>query len=93
VRQASGFGSAGRNILTGPGFADIDCAVSKETKITERVGLQFRGEAFNLFNHPNFGQPQNNLAVSTFGQITATRTVRGDLGSSRQIQLALKLLF
>jgi hypothetical protein len=93
VRQATGFGSAGRNILTGPGFTDIDCAVSKETKITERVGLQFRGEAFNLFNHPNFGQPQNNMAVATFGQITATRTVRGDLGSSRQIQLALKLLF
>jgi hypothetical protein len=93
TRQATGFGDAGRNILTGPGFQDIDLAVAKDTKIAERVSLQFRCEAFNLFNHPNFGQPQNNLAVATFGQITATRTTRGDLGSSRQLQLALKLIF
>ncbi len=93
VRQATGFGDAGRNILTGPGFADVDLSIAKDTKIKERVSLQFRTEAFNLFNHPNFGQPQNNLAVATFGQITATRTSRGDLGSSRQIQFALKLLF
>jgi hypothetical protein len=93
IRQPFGFGNAGRNILTGPGFQDVDLSVAKDTKITERVSLQFRSEAFNLFNHPNFAQPQNNLAVGTFGQITATRTVRGDLGSSRQIQFALKLLF
>jgi hypothetical protein len=93
TRQATGFGDAGRNILTGPGFQDIDLAAAKDTKIAERVSLQFRCEAFNLFNHPNFGQPQNNLAVATFGQITATRTTRGDLGSSRQLQLALKLIF
>ena len=92
-RQATGFGDAGRNILTGPGFADADLSIAKDTKIKERVSLQFRSEAFNLFNHPNFGQPQNNLAVASFGQITATRTTRGDLGSSRQIQFALKLLF
>jgi hypothetical protein len=49
-------------------------------------------EAFNLFNHPNFGQPVNNLASSAFGQILATRTTRGDLGSSRQLQLGLKLI-
>ena len=93
VRQATGFGDAGRNILTGPGFSDVDVSIAKDTKITERVSLQFRSEAFNLFNHPNFAQPQNNLAVASFGQITATRTTRGDLGSSRQIQFALKLLF
>ncbi len=93
VRQATGFGDAGRNILTGPGFADVDLSIAKDTKIRERVSLQFRTEAFNLFNHPNFGQPQNNLAVATFGQIIATRTTRGDLGSSRQIQFAVKLLF
>jgi hypothetical protein len=93
VRQATGFGDAGRNILTGPGFADVDLSIAKDTKIRERVSLQFRSEAFNLFNHPNFGQPQNNLAVASFGQITSTRTIRGDLGSSRQIQFALKLLF
>jgi hypothetical protein len=87
------FGSAGRNILTAPGFQDIDFAVSKLTHIKERVSLQFRAEAFNLFNHPNFAQPGNNVLSGTFGKVTATRTARGDLGSSRQLQLGLKLVF
>jgi hypothetical protein len=87
------FGNAGRNILTAPGFEDIDFAISKTTAIKERVSLQFRAEAFNLFNHPNFGQPANNFAASNYGQVLATRTARGDLGSSRQIQLGMKLIF
>ncbi len=93
VRQATGFGNAGRNILRSPGFEDIDFSIAKTTAIKERASLQFRAEAFNLFNHPNFGQPVNNLASSAFGQILATRTARGDLGSSRQLQLGLKLIF
>ena len=93
TRQATGFGNAGRNILTAPGFEDIDFSIAKTTTIKERAALQFRAEAFNLFNHPNFGQPTNNLASSAFGQILATRTPRGDLGSSRQLQLGLKLIF
>ena len=90
---ASGFGAAGRNILRAPGFQDIDFGVLKSTNIKERFALQFRAEAFNLFNHPNFGQPVNSVTAATFGQITATRTARGDLGSSRQLQLSMKLLF
>jgi hypothetical protein len=93
TRQATGFGDAGRNILRAPGFEDIDFSIAKTTVIKERASLQFRAEAFNLFNHPNFGQPTNNLASAVFGQITATRTARGDLGSSRQLQLGLKLIF
>ena len=93
VRQNLGFGNAGRNILTAPGFQDIDFAISKNTAIKERFGLQFRAEAFNLLNHPNFGQPVNSFTAATFGQITATRTTRGDLGSSRQLQLGMKLIF
>jgi hypothetical protein len=87
------FGNAGRNILTAPGFEDIDCAISKMTQIKERFSLQFRAEAFNLFNHPNFTQPANNVVAANFGQILATRTARGDLGSSRQLQLGMKLIF
>ena len=93
VRHNLGFGNAGRNILTAPGLQDIDVALSKETRIKERVSLQFRAEAFNILNHPNFGQPVNSLTAATFGQITQTRTTRGDLGSSRQIQLGMKLIF
>jgi hypothetical protein len=87
------FGNAGRNILTGPGFEDVDFAISKTTQVKERVSLQFRAEAFNLFNHPNFTQPANTFTAANFGQILATRTARGDLGSSRQLQLGMKLIF
>jgi hypothetical protein len=92
-RQATGFGDAGRNILRSPGFQDVDLSLAKNTQIKERVSLQFRAEAFNLFNHPNFGQPANSVTSTVFGQITSTRTARGDVGSSRQIQLGLKLIF
>jgi hypothetical protein len=44
-------------------------------------------------NHPNFTQPQNNITATTYGQITATRATRGDLSSSRQLQLGMKLIF
>jgi hypothetical protein len=71
----------------------VDFSIAKNTSIREGISLQFRAEAFNLLNHPNFTQPQNSLASSTFGQITATRSTRGDLGSSRQLQLGMKLIF
>lgn len=92
-QTSAGFGNAGRNILTAPGFQDVDVAIAKLTSIKERFSLQFRAEAFNLLNHPNFSQPINSVTAATFGQITSTRTARGDLGSSRQIQLGLKLIF
>jgi len=93
LAPAGTFGNAGRNILTAPGFEDIDFAIAKNTAIRERLSLQIRAEAFNLFNHPNFAQPANNFAGANYGQITATRTARGDLGSSRQLQLGMKLIF
>ena len=72
---------------------DIDFAISKNTAIKERFSLQFRAEAFNLFNHPNLAQPSNSFTAANYGQITSTRTARGDLGSSRQLQLGMKLIF
>ena len=87
------FGNAGRNILTAPDFRNLDFAVLKAIPIKERVSMQFRSEFFNMTNHPNFGQPGNVVGTSTFGVISATRTVRGDLGSSRQIEFALKMIF
>jgi len=55
------FGDLGRNAVFGPGYANLDFSVSKNTRITERVGLQLRAEFFNLFNHPNFALPDHNL--------------------------------
>jgi hypothetical protein len=80
------FGNAGRNILEGPGFHNVNASLVKNTALTERVNLQFRAEAFNLFNHPNFNLPDNFLGSPTFGRITSAR-------DPRHIQFGLKLLF
>jgi hypothetical protein len=96
VPNPATFGNLGRNVIIGPGFQNLDLSLIKTTNITERVKVQFRADTFNLFNHPNFGQPNrfvSTAAGNTFGEITTTRTPVGDSGSSRQIQLALKLIF
>ncbi len=95
------FGNLGRNTFTGPGVINVDFSILKNTKISERLNLQFRTEIFDLLNHPNFGDPgpfgNTNLAAivgsSTFGIIRSTRAPTGDFGSARQVQFALKLIF
>src|SRR5262249_45743104 len=92
-QPTTGFGNAGRNILRAPGLMNFDLSATKNTQIHERILLQFRAEVFNIFNHPNFGQPVNQDTSPQFGQITVTRATRGDVSSSRQIQLGMKLVF
>ncbi len=87
------FGNVGRNTITGPGFNNFDWSIIKTTQIKENLKVEFRTEVFDLFNHPNFGQPGRVVGSTTFGVITNTRFPTGDSGSSRQIQFALKLLF
>jgi hypothetical protein len=87
------FGSLGRNVVIGPGFNNTDFSVIKNTRIGERIRVQFRAEFFDLFNHANFGQPGRIAGSATFGQITNTRFPTGDSGSSRQIQFAVKVSF
>ena len=94
--QPSGFGNLPRNALTGPGFADTDLSLQKTTKLFESVSLVLRVDAFDLFNHVNFGNPNlsaTGASTSTFGQITQTRNGVGDAGSSRQLQFAGKIVF
>jgi Carboxypeptidase regulatory-like domain/TonB dependent receptor len=88
-------GNLGRNSVTGPSFVNADFSVIKNTKLTEKVNLQFRGELFDVFNHPNFGNPGLTFSPTstTFGVINSTRFPTGDFGSARQIQFALKLKF
>ena len=82
-------GNTGRNTLKGPGFFDMDLGLLKDTKLTERVNMQFRAEFFNILNHENLSTPAAPAASATGGLITATNQ-----GSTpRQIQFALKLLF
>jgi hypothetical protein len=86
-------GNLSRNAVTGPNFVNTDFSVIKNTKLTERFNLQFRGEMFDIFNHPNFGNPVLTTTSGTFGQISGTRFPTGDFGSARQIQFSLKLKF
>ena len=90
------FGSLGRNAIIGPGFEDVDFSLIKKTKITERLAMEIRSDFFNIMNHANFNQPNRSFATganNAFGQITSTRSPTGDAGSSRQVQLAMKLTF
>lgn len=98
VNTTNSFGNLGRNSVFGPGFADVDFSLEKNTRITERLSLQLRADIFDIFNHPSFANPTGGAAnasdtSTTFGQISATRFPVGDLGSSRQIQLAGKIIF
>jgi hypothetical protein len=86
------FGNLGRNVVIGPGFRNTDLSVMKNVTAGD-VRLQFRADIFDLFNHPNFGPPGNLVGSPTFGQITRTRFSTGEGGSSRQIQLAVRLSF
>ena len=89
----NGFGNLGRNVVIGPAFHNTDLSVSKVMTVADRYRVQLRVDAFDLFNHPNFGPPGNVVGSPTFGKISRTRLPTGEAGSSRQIQLAAKLSF
>ncbi len=80
------FGTAGRNILRGPGNATVDLGLFKSLPIHEQRRLQFRAEAFNLFNRVNLGNPNANRNAAAFGRITGA-------DSPRVVQVALKYQF
>src|SRR4029077_14622788 len=80
------FGNAPRNAVIGPGLAEFDLTIQKELLVREAVRLQLRAEAYNLFNHPNLNIPNRTAFTANFGQISSAQ-------DSRQLQLALKLVF
>ncbi len=83
---AGTFGTAGRNLLIGPGSANVDFGMVKNFAIRESQRMQLRGEAFNLFNHVNLDNPNGNLNTLNVGRITSA-------GPPRVLQLALKYVF
>jgi hypothetical protein len=87
------FGTLGRNVVIGPAFHNTDLSIVRNMNVGGRARAQFRMDVFDLFNHPNFGPPGNVVGSPTFGKITRTRFPTGEAGSSRQIQLAVKLSF
>jgi carboxypeptidase family protein/TonB-dependent receptor-like protein len=83
-----------RNQFFGPGIDTWNAVVSKDTVLTERLKMQLRFEFFNLFNHPEFGQPGNTLATpQVFGFSTSQVGQNDGTTGARQIQLAAKLIF
>lgn len=82
-------GNVPRRFFSGPGMENYDMALMKNVRIRESKALQFRVEAFNLFNHPQFFGPQTvdgNIGSATFGQVISA-------DPPRLLQLAAKLLF
>ena len=84
VNTPGTFGNAGRNVLFGPAATNLDFGAIKNFNLIERAKLQFRAEAFNLFNHANLSNPNANVSSPNFGMITNS-------GAPRVLQLALKL--
>ena len=79
-------GNLGRNAFRGPAFKDFDLSLVKTTMVTERVKVEFRADAFNLFNRLNLYNPIGDLSSPQFGQSTASF-------DPREVQLALKITF
>jgi hypothetical protein len=106
VPGAGVFGNLGRNALRGPGFAQVDFSVGKNTRLTERTALNLRMDVFNLFNRVNFADPSGGLVqgdansirpTAFFGQSISTvgNQLGGLLGAGgpRQIQLSARFIF
>jgi hypothetical protein len=97
VRQ----GTEGRNDIRGFGLTQVDLSISRRFPITEHLNLQFRADAFNVFNHPNFANPSGDFASGTTELQAASMLNQGlgglnplfQEGGPRSLQLSLRLVF
>lgn len=80
------FGNAGRNLVEGPGYANVNVAVIKHVIFGGSTRLQLRAEAFNVFNRANFGLPDNFFGSPTFGRVLTA-------DAPRRVQLGVRLLY
>ena len=89
ARAAQGtWGDCGIGVLSAPGYSNVDMTLAKRFRAGGERYLEFRAEAFNALNHPNWSPPGRNIAdANTFGIITGT------VNAPRVIQLALKFSF
>ena len=89
----NGYGDVRRNAGRGPGFTQIDLGLSKTAQLGERFRAQIGGQFFNILNHPNFNNPSGILDDANFGRSTTTVGNTIGPGTSRQLQLFMKLIF
>jgi len=90
--NAGFYGNLGRNTLRGPGLATWDFSTLKNTRLSERMNLQFRAEIFNLLNRANFNMP-NEVAFTPSGISPTAGVITSTTTTSRQVQFGLKLLW
>jgi hypothetical protein len=95
VPAAGTWGNAGRNLGRGPSLYQIDMSLAKRVTITEKMGVEFRAEAFNILNRAQLGDPTGDVTVpAQFGIIMSTiNTTPVGSGTPRQLQLMLRLSF
>ena len=84
---ANTYGNTGRGILYAPGHVNVDTSLSKRVTLAGRSNFEFRWDAFNLFNHPGFGFPNQNFDSPTAGRITST------IVDNRSMQFSFKVNF
>jgi hypothetical protein len=91
------FGDSSKDLVRGPDFWDLDFSVAKQFHIPigsgDRTHLQFRADFFNLFNHPNFAQPNATVGSAATGTITALAYSNPNNNPARQVQFGLVLSF
>jgi hypothetical protein len=85
------YGSVGRGILYGPNTVNFDLSLAKNFSILERVRVQLRADAFNIFNHPQMGFP--NQTINTANPATTSTAITSTIGDNRDLQLSIKLQF
>ena len=88
------FGNLGSNSLIGPGYIQLDASLSRRIVLHENHTLEFRLDAFNVFNHVNFSTPVSTTSASNFGHITSDITAPGSSsGDPRILQISAKYAF
>ena len=78
------YGNVGRDSWVGPGLQNVDLGLFKNFHLTERLGLQFRAEAFNALNHANLSNPNSDSNSLSFGQISSLQLRIGTFSSERK---------
>ena len=87
------FGICGTGVLRGPGLINVDLGVFRRIRITERIDLQVRGEAFNVSNTPHFANPNTDVSQGNFGLIGDLQNTGREGNDQRFFRLGVRLGF
>ncbi len=86
-------GMMGRNVMTGPKFIGTDMSLAKKFQLNERFAMKVTASGFNIFNHPNFANPDNDIASPSFGQSLSDIAPNNSSSGARVFQFSARLDF